>query len=133
MSTLVRLLVEATLEARVAIMGESLGLVQTENTGVAFGLPLPPSFLAVLLPAIFLVLLWMAFRGKRDRFATIGFGLVLGGALANLLDRLDDGAVTDFLQVGVFPLFNVADSCITVGVAILLTASWRQGDGRHAA
>jgi signal peptidase II len=49
-----------------------------------------------------------------------GFGLILGGALANVVDRFPDGLVTDMIQVGAFPVFNVADSCITVGLGLLL-------------
>ena len=52
-------------------------------------------------------------------------GMVLGGAVANLVDRAGDGAVTDFLWLGWFPTFNLADSAITVGVVALLWVSWR--------
>ncbi len=46
--------------------------------------------------------------------------MIVGGALGNVIDRIRDGAVTDFFQVGGFPIFNVADSFITVGVGVLL-------------
>lgn len=52
-------------------------------------------------------------------------GLVLGGAVANIVDRAGDGAVTDFLWLGWFPTFNLADTAITLGVLALLWASWR--------
>jgi signal peptidase II len=52
-------------------------------------------------------------------------GLVLGGAVANIVDRAGDGAVTDFLWLGWFPTFNLADTAITLGALALLWASWR--------
>lgn len=52
-------------------------------------------------------------------------GLILGGAVANIVDRAGDGAVTDFLWLGWFPTFNLADTAITLGVVALLWASWR--------
>jgi signal peptidase II len=52
--------------------------------------------------------------------------LQLGGALGNLVDRLTQGYVTDFISVGTFPVFNVADSSITVGVIVLILAVWLQ-------
>ena len=56
-------------------------------------------------------------------------GLVLGGAVANIVDRAGDGAVTDFLWLGWFPTFNLADTAITLGVLALLWASWRTDHG----
>jgi signal peptidase II len=50
----------------------------------------------------------------------------LGGALGNLIDRLTIGHVTDFISVGRFPVFNIADSSITVGVVVLLLGVWWQ-------
>jgi lipoprotein signal peptidase len=64
-----------------------------------------------------------AVRAKGSAAQRVGFGLIIGGALGNVADRLLDGHVTDFFQVGAFPIFNVADSCITVGVVILLAES----------
>jgi signal peptidase II len=51
-------------------------------------------------------------------------GLQLGGAAGNLIDRLLVGRVTDFISIGTFPLFNIADSSISVGVAVLLLGVW---------
>ena len=50
----------------------------------------------------------------------VGLGLVLGGSVSNLVDRVHLGAVTDFLDVGFWPAFNLADTFIVVGVAVLL-------------
>jgi signal peptidase II len=50
--------------------------------------------------------------------------LQFGGAIGNLIDRLTVGTVTDFISVGTFPVFNVADSCISIGVALLVATMW---------
>ena len=52
-------------------------------------------------------------------------GLILGGAVANIVDRAGDGVVTDFLWLGWFPTFNLANTAITLGLIVLLWASWR--------
>jgi signal peptidase II len=54
----------------------------------------------------------------------VAIAMQLGGALGNLIDRLVFGPVTDFISVGRFPVFNIADSSITVGVGLLLLALW---------
>jgi len=54
----------------------------------------------------------------------LAMGMQLGGAMGNLIDRLTQGFVTDFISVGNFPVFNVADSSISMGVAILLFGMW---------
>ncbi|MDY6867785.1 MAG: signal peptidase II, partial [Chloroflexota bacterium] len=50
--------------------------------------------------------------------------LQLGGALGNLIDRIRFGPVTDFISVGEFPVFNIADACITIGVGLLILSMW---------
>ena len=115
-----RLLSETFLTARIPILGEFLGLSPTENAGVAFAITFSPILQIVLIGVALLLVLFLAYRARRHRASALGFGLIIGGALANILDRLDDGLVTDFFQVGSFPTFNVADSCITVGVGVLL-------------
>jgi len=72
------------------------------------------------------VLLVRAVRRTRDPLMVIGLSLVLGGALGNLIDRLFrspgflKGAVVDFVHVGSFPTFNVADAAITIGAVIIV-------------
>jgi signal peptidase II len=54
----------------------------------------------------------------------LAMAMMLGGAVGNLIDRLIQGTVTDFISVGTFAVFNVADACISVGTAILILAVW---------
>ncbi|MDE2237203.1 MAG: signal peptidase II, partial [Elusimicrobia bacterium] len=66
----------------------------------------------------------------KDAWTRWGLLLVLGGALGNLYDRLAYGFVVDFIDLRVWPVFNVADSCISVGAACLMLGLWLSGDGK---
>jgi signal peptidase II len=107
------------------------------NPGAAFGLLSKgdpsyrnPFFIGVSLVAILFVLYcyWRQGRGK-PLYGT-GLGLVAGGALGNLLDRIFQGAVVDFLDFHLgrhhWPAFNLADSGISIGVALLVWQLWRE-------
>lgn len=115
---------DAFLHERIALISSFLGLQPSQNQGVAFGISLPFQSLLVLV-AILTVFIF-AVRTARSSLSLFGFGLILGGALGNIADRLLDGLVTDFIQVGTFPIFNVADSCITIGVCLLLWETVRK-------
>lgn len=118
-SVLSALAADSLLTERISLIGSFAGLQYTLNPGVAFGITFPPLLQVSLIAIALLAVVWMA-RGVRDRTETIAYGLILGGGLANIVDRLPDGVVTDYFQVGTFPVFNVADCCITVGVLMLL-------------
>jgi signal peptidase II len=100
------------------------------NSGVAFsvgtGLTGPIIVIAI---ALVLAIGWVA-RGVPTMPAAVAFGLILGGAIGNLADRLfrgHHGAVVDFLYTRVWPTFNVADSCIVVGSCLLAISFVRSG------
>ena len=114
------LLVDRFLTERISIIGSVVGLERTLNDGIAFGIDLPEMILFILIPAALILIAMLAWKSKGNRVMALGFGLLLGGALGNIADRFDDGHVTDFIQIGWWPLFNIADSCITIGVIILL-------------
>jgi len=102
-------------------------IVHLHNTGAAFGLFQGQSFIlaivAIIGVAVLLIYGFVVYRrypwfeGLLNRFA---LGLVLGGAAGNLIDRLCFGRVTDFIDFGFWPAFNIADSAVTVGVIILV-------------
>lgn len=95
-------------------------LTLVKNTGVAFGLLRHASSHIILLTVVSAAVLFVIlFRAKRlyDRFA---LGLILGGAVGNLIDRLRFGYVVDFLDFRIWPVFNVADTCVSIGVGLLL-------------
>jgi signal peptidase II len=98
-----------------------LKLVNVRNTGVAFGVFSGggAAVLSVTLVALALLLFYFATHPNR-RGLWVPTGLLLGGALGNLIDRLANGAVTDFIKLPHWPAFNLADSAITIGVIALV-------------
>jgi signal peptidase II len=118
-----KLAADAWLHARFPLAGSFAGLLPSQNPGIAFGIRLPPAMQTILIALALILVIVAAVRSGGSTVRRIGFGLIIGGALGNVLDRLMDGHVTDFFQVGSFPIFNVADSCITVGVCVLLLES----------
>lgn len=85
---------------------------------------MPPVLQTVLIVSALVAIVTMAARSKSDRLGSVAFGLVIGGAIANIIDRLGDGFVTDYIAVGTFPVFNAADACISIGVGLLLLDAW---------
>jgi signal peptidase II len=105
-------------------------LVHVRNRGIAFGLLDGRSVLLTLLVAAALALLLAYFAMHSTRpLLWLATGLLLGGALGNLLDRVRDEAVTDFIDLPLWPAFNLADVAITAGVLVLLAAL--EGGGRR--
>jgi signal peptidase II len=98
-----------------------LHLVHVRNSGVAFGFFSGGGWLLVLVGAVALAALLAFFATHvRRPLAWLPTGLLIGGAAGNLVDRLRDGAVTDFVKLPHWPAFNVADMAITVGVVVLV-------------
>jgi signal peptidase II len=98
-----------------------INLVHVRNTGVAFSLFSGGGgvVLAFTLAALAVLVSFLALRPERAGL-WIPTGLLIGGAVGNLLDRLANGAVTDFIKLPLWPAFNVADIAITFGVLALL-------------
>jgi signal peptidase II len=132
---LVKALVTASLERgeqRDLVAG--ITLVNTRNTGVAFGqLQGGGIIVAVLIVAAVIALLVYVARNAQRRWIWLPAGLLLGGALGNVIDRLREGAVVDFVKLPHWPAFNVADSAITIGVLALLFVIERGDGGRGPA
>ena len=113
-------------------------LVMVWNRGISFGMfgggALPPWLLAAFAGAVALGLgIWLA--RVETRLLAVGLGLVIGGAMGNIVDRLRFGAVADFLDFHVagyhWPAFNLADAAITIGVGLLLIDALLIGRERH--
>jgi signal peptidase II len=99
----------------------ALKLVHVRNEGVAFGIDPGGATLVVVLIALALLALVLYFaRHTAKPLMWLPVGLLLGGALGNIVDRIRDGAVTDFLKIPAWPAFNIADIAITVGVLSLV-------------
>ncbi|HEX2413994.1 MAG TPA: signal peptidase II [Thermoleophilaceae bacterium] len=98
-----------------------LEITNTRNTGVAFGAFEGTGLLVAILIGISLLLLLAYFWRHRDMpWLWLPVGMLLGGALGNLADRAREGAVIDFIDPVAWPAFNIADSCIVIGVVALL-------------
>lgn len=104
-----------------------LSLMYMENRGIAFSLPLeglPQQIITVVL-ILALVIALVRYKTWQHRWVHLSLMLIIGGAIGNAIDRLGRGYVVDFLQVGSFPVFNIADTCVTLGVlGILLYEMW---------
>ena len=114
-------------------MGESLPetglfrLTHITNTGAAFGLfqdySLPLTIVALI--GVIAILLFALYFYRRPPFydnplGKLALGLVLGGTIGNLIDRLHQGFVTDFIDIGRWPAFNIADAAIVIGVILFV-------------
>ena len=121
-------------------------LVLAYNPGAAFSFLASGSgwqryfFLAIALVASVLII-YMMIKHRSDRFLCFALALVLGGAVGNLIDRAVSGAVVDFVLVrwpggprlfDPWPAFNLADSCITIGAALLIWDSFRRSRDKSA-
>ena len=112
-------------------LGESLPLIRNvihmtlvHNTGIAFGLFKNHGIVFIIIPIIAVILLVFNifyYRNNKElsRLYIGGFSLILGGAIGNLIDRISYGYVIDFIDLRVWPVFNIADSAITVGACII--------------
>ncbi|HEV2369857.1 MAG TPA: signal peptidase II [Acidimicrobiales bacterium] len=104
-----------------------LDLELSYNRGAAFGIGSGVTPVILVVGAVLIVLVMGFGRPVRNRLATVASGLLAGGAVSNLGDRLfrpNGGAVIDWIHLSHWPTFNVADSCIVVGVAMLVIANW---------
>ena len=108
-------------EQRFEVLGAALAFEYLENSGAALGVLRGQGMVLGLLALVVLGGLVTYYRrlAAPSREAMLGVGLIVGGAVGNLVDRVRLGHVVDFVAVGVWPKFNLADSAITIGVAVL--------------
>jgi len=110
-----------------SVIGDFFLITSHRNRGAAFGiLQEQRLFFIIITVAIVIGILWYAhiMRNKGSKSLLIGLALVLGGALGNFIDRVNHGEVVDFFKFNfgsyTFPIFNVADSAIVVGVGLII-------------
>ncbi|MBI2782418.1 MAG: signal peptidase II [Chloroflexi bacterium] len=121
----------------VAVLGDWIRLVHSQNNGGLFGLLRGQAvpFGLVSLVVVGLIVLYHA-RAEPNRYVSITLGLLLGGAIGNLIDRLRINYVVDFVDAGIGSLrwytFNIADSAITFAILLLLAASLWPSVARRA-
>ena len=98
-------------------------IVHGLNTGSAFGLFAGFTNFLIVASVLGIALVLYLFHRQNNSviWLRLSLGMIVGGAVGNLFDRLKDGAVIDFISVGWWPAFNLADSAISVGMALLVT------------
>jgi signal peptidase II len=117
----------------VELLGEFLRLTYTKNSGVAFGLGAGTGFPYWIfsVAAVLVILALFARERVHGRAQKIALSLIMGGALGNLVDRLATGEVVDFIEIGWdrwhWPVFNVADTAVSIGV-VLFALAWSRHD-----
>jgi signal peptidase II len=125
-------LIRATLDPRQVVdVFPGFDVSRVTNEGIAFGLfPGRQSAIAVLtVLALCAIAIALAGLVARNNTVAIGAGLLVGGSLGNLIDRLDHGAVTDFIDFTRWPAFNVADIGITAGAVLIVVGLLQDGEG----
>lgn len=122
---LVKVIVRATINpGDVVEILPGIALVHTTNTGIAFSLfSGSTGVIAVLtLVAIAVIAIVLVAYAGQHRLVPVGGGLLLGGSIGNLIDRVSRDGVTDFISLGPWPPFNVADIAVTCGAILLVLA-----------
>ncbi|MDZ7343589.1 MAG: signal peptidase II [candidate division KSB1 bacterium] len=110
----------------IEIFGDLLRLTYIQNEGMAFGIRFGGKlFFTIFASLASVIILVYLYRMRHERFfPRLSLALILGGAIGNLIDRFAYGAVVDFIDVGIgstrWPVFNIADSGVTVGMIILI-------------
>ncbi len=112
----------------VPMISSILHLTYVTNTGSAFGLFRGFNLIFIIFSIIVVIAVFYFIRqAKENRKALqLSLGLLMGGTIGNLVDRLLYGYVTDFIDFRVWPVFNVADSAVTVSVIFLIILLWRE-------
>ena len=113
-------------------LGESIPVIHhflymtlVHNTGIAFGLFKDQGVVFIIIPVIAIILLifniyYYQNNKHLSRMYIVALSLILGGAIGNLIDRIYCGYVIDFIDFRIWPVFNIADSAITIGAVIIL-------------
>ena len=122
-----KLLVQ-TYNARISIIDNFFSIRYFQNTGAAWSILEGKTTLLVAVSLIMLVFVYsMMFSFDEDKLSDTAFGLLFGGVLGNLIDRIFYGFVRDFIAVRIFsynyPIFNIADAAIVIGVILLIIAT----------
>jgi signal peptidase II len=114
---------QLTLDDEIRAIGP-LYIHHVQNSGIAFGFfsSATPIVIALTTLALGWMLVFFARSGARHPILPLGLGLVIGGSVSNLVDRVRLGHVTDFLDLRFWPAFNLADSFIVIGVVLLFGA-----------
>lgn len=132
---IVRVLGPVPASNQIPVIDGWVSLIYVQNTGIAFGLfrNLSPIFtITSLVIGAGVIYAYMFYLPNHTIWVKLCTGLILGGALGNVIDRIRLSYVVDFIKIGWWPTFNIADSCISVGVVILALYLLFAEDGEPA-
>lgn len=104
------------------LIGDWFNIVYSRNTGVAFGLLQDMSFILIFVASLIClgaIYVYVTYLPNYKLIVQVGMGMIMGGAIGNIIDRVRLGYVVDFIEVGWWPIFNLADSSISVGATSL--------------
>lgn len=104
---------------RIELLGDFLSLSLAHNTGAGFSIMKGNNFLLIFLNLI-IILLLIFYYYRYDKRNHLAFLLIIAGAMSNMIDRVYHGFVIDYVKIGTFPVFNIADVLITVGAVLLI-------------
>jgi len=111
----------------IPIIKNILHLTYIQNTGAGFGLFKGSNLLLIFISLIIIgIILFYLDKIIKERSIHIPVALILSGAIGNLIDRIVQGYVIDFIDFRIWPAFNVADSCITIGALWLIIYFWKK-------
>ena len=122
----------------VKLIDKFLYLTYVRNTGAAWSILANNTYIISLISLVIIIgLIWYIYNNKiNSKCEKVGYALVLGGAIGNLVNRIIYGYVIDFIDVKIFnydyPIFNLADIFIVVGVILLVIYNWRNGNGNKS-
>lgn len=109
------------IQGRTLVLTSFFSLTYAENTGAAFSLFQNQNFAFIIISLLALTFVLYYFQQY-----PLALSFILAGLLGNLADRMLFGFVRDFISLGTFPIFNIADSCNTIGIVLLLYAFWKE-------
>ncbi len=113
-----------TLHQEIVIIPKLLSIFYVKNTGAAFSMLQDNTIFLTVINALFIIVLHMFIKKEKDlsKFSCLSLGLIMGGMFGNLLDRIIHHGVIDFIYISLidFPVFNIADMGITIGVVLLI-------------
>ncbi|MGN1358759.1 MAG: signal peptidase II, partial [Bacilli bacterium] len=129
--------------SRLLIVNESVMVIKNffnityvRNTGAAFSIFSGNTFLVMIVSFIIIIgiILYISKNKPSNKMEKVAYSLILGGAIGNFIDRVIYGYVRDFIEIDIFgwdyPIFNLADVFVVVGVILLVIATWRGRNDR---
>lgn len=116
------------LNQSIPIIKNIFHLTYITNTGSAFGLFKNLNLFFIIFSICVIVAIFYFIRKvkEKEKFMQAALGLLLGGTIGNLIDRIVYGNVTDFIDFRIWPVFNVADSAVTISVVLLIILLWKK-------